>query len=179
MDRKAKEPRTDRTGPKIPARTGLTNAADFEHAQLAELIQRTKAAPESLTSDDVLRLQRAIGNRALDHLLAQRFSDRLPQQPAITATPPLHPTVQRDDYPYGAANSLPHIHRYGPDFHVKFVDTARRRVQRINLVVNGIRTLQSNINEAFDAIRASYGEHAVLAKMAELLRGVPKHESDQ
>jgi hypothetical protein len=43
----------------------------------------------------------------------------------------------RSEYPYGAANKIPHIHRYGNDFHVKMVQGTK--IRRFNMVQDGER----------------------------------------
>jgi hypothetical protein len=53
----------------------------------------------------------------------------------------------RDEYPYGAANKIPHIHRYGNDFHVKMVQGTK--IRRFNMVQEGER--YPAVDEALDA----------------------------
>ena len=85
-----------------------------------------------------------------------------------------------DDYPYGAANSVPHIHRYsGGDCHLKI--TSGRRIQRFDLIIDGRRNKQDVLNEAFDAVRETYPlgtDHrrtTLITTMRGLLRNVTPH----
>jgi hypothetical protein len=60
-----------------------------------------------------------------------------------------------EDYPYGGADSIPHIHRYsGGDCHLKI--TYGRRIQRFDLIVDGRKNRQGVLDEAFDAVRDAY-----------------------
>jgi len=88
-----------------------------------------------------------------------------------------------DDYPYGSANTIPHIHRYsGGDCHLKI--TSNKKIKRFDMIVSGSRSTQAVLNEAFDAVRETYplstdpNRTNLLAKMKELLRNITVHKSD-
>ena len=85
-----------------------------------------------------------------------------------------------DWYEFGAGNVTPHIHAYsGGDCHLKVAGG-----DRYDLVKGHRRVTQAKLNEAFDRVRSDYPNVnnvtrvALLAKMKELLRDVPKHHSD-
>jgi hypothetical protein len=46
-------------------------------------------------------------------------------------------SVLKAEYPYGAANSIPHIHSYGSGFHLKIMNGGK--IKRMNLVQDGIK----------------------------------------
>jgi hypothetical protein len=88
-----------------------------------------------------------------------------------------------DDYPYGAANTTPHIHRYkGGDCHLK-IGTGSR-VKRFDLIEGGSRVLQARLNDIYDEVRAVFPEETnptrvgLLAVMSDLIRDVAKHSKD-
>lgn len=88
-----------------------------------------------------------------------------------------------DDYPYGAANTTPHIHRYsGGDCHLKIATGTR--VVRYDLIEGGRRVKQSRLNEAYDLVRDVYPEATnqtrvgLLAAMSDLVRDTTAHSTD-
>ena len=88
-----------------------------------------------------------------------------------------------DDYPFGAANKVPHIHRYKKgDCHLKV--QSGRSIDRYDLVQGGRRVKQSNLNEAFDAVRAAFPLATdttrvnLLATMKDMVRNVSPHPDD-
>jgi len=64
--------------------------------------------------------------------------------------------VLRRTYPYGNANTTPHIHHYGTDYHLKIPD--RGRIRRYNLISNGqvhpqaAEALTLNISPQLEAV---------------------------
>ena len=85
-----------------------------------------------------------------------------------------------DWYEYGNGAETPHIHAYsGGDCHLKVAGG-----ERYDLIKQHRRVPQANLNEAFDRVRADYPNAnnivrvALLAKMQDLLRNVPKHHKD-
>lgn len=88
-----------------------------------------------------------------------------------------------DDYPYGSANTTPHIHRYsGGDCHLKIATGTK--VKRFDLIEGGSRVKQSRLNEAYDVVREVFPlatdptRVGLLAAMSNLLRGARPHSSD-
>lgn len=71
--------------------------------------------------------------------------------------------IQRaDSYAYGAANTTPHVHCYGPDSHVQI--QYRGRVRRLNIVQNGqVHT------QASDAQTAAQGNPTFLGVIQNLI----------
>lgn len=82
-------------------------------------------------------------------------------------------------YEWGAANVTPHIHAYNDGCHLKSADGTR-----YDLVKGNRRVQQTDLNEAFDAVRADYPNindyrrTGLLAKMRDLVRDVKKHHKD-
>ncbi len=105
-----------------------------------------------------------------DHAV-QRQSVSKPKPSLKRAMSPPTGVIQRADYPYGAANSVPHIHRYGTSWHLKIVN--RDSVKRYNLVVDGKKAKQDVQNEAFEAAK---GNADLLSKMRELLRDADPYD---
>jgi hypothetical protein len=101
----------------------------------------------------VARLQRSLGNRATAALVLQR-------RPVLT--------VQRDDYPYGGADSVPHIHRYKGGSHLKIL--VGGKIKRINLVQDGVR-YRENVAEAFKLARDA-GDTALVDAIKECIDGI-------
>ncbi|RYH10665.1 hypothetical protein [Tropicimonas sp. IMCC6043] len=88
-----------------------------------------------------------------------------------------------DDYPYGSANTTPHIHRYsGGDCHLKIATGTK--VSRFDLIEGGRRVKQSRLNEAYDVVRDVYPlatnatRVGLLAAMSGLLRNATPHSTD-
>ena len=98
-----------------------------------------------LSAGAIAHLQRTAGNQAVGHLVVQRDKE----------------------YPYGSANSIPHIHQYGPDAHLKIMD--RGKIRRIELVQNNKRYGDA-VAEAFDLARAS-GNMTLVDAIKDVIRG--------
>ena len=88
-----------------------------------------------------------------------------------------------DDYPYGAANTVPHIHRYsGGDCHLKILYGTK--IKRFDLIEGGSRVQQARLNDVFDIVREVYPREtdatrtSLLATMRDLLRDVTPHSKD-
>lgn len=70
----------------------------------------------------------------------------------------------KKDYPYGSANSVPHVHQYGPDSHLKILGS--RGLKRYNIVQNGKRHAQAD--EALAEAQAS-GNADLIAVVQDLI----------
>ena len=73
-------------------------------------------------------------------------------------------SVLNREYPYGSANTTPHIHHYGDSYHLKAHD--RGSIKRYNIIQNGqrrsqykdaLRVAKGKVKEIVDAILEKYG----------------------
>ena len=65
-----------------------THKAPSQHRSPQAILQRAQSAPSSLTPQDILQLQRTIGNRAVQRLLSQqRFTQPRPHTKHVQRTP--------------------------------------------------------------------------------------------
>lgn len=69
------------------------------------------------------------------------------------------------EYPFGAANKIPHIHNYASGFHLKYFTGTR--VTRLNLVQDG-KHYEANITEALDYAR-TYNQTPTQQKLVGVL----------
>lgn len=59
------------------------------------------------------------------------------------------PKVLSREYAFGAANTVPHIHTYGSEFHLKILDHEAGKIRRLDLVKNN-RFERGNMEEAIE-----------------------------
>jgi hypothetical protein len=71
----------------------------------------------------------------------------------------------RVEYPYGAADSVPHIHAYPGGGHLKILD--RGRIRRYNIVQNGSRHVQAD-----SALAAAAGNPVLVGAINSVLASV-------
>ncbi|MEY8096324.1 hypothetical protein AB9F29_02755 [Falsihalocynthiibacter sp. S25ZX9] len=88
-----------------------------------------------------------------------------------------------DDYPFGAANTTPHIHRYkGGDCHLKIATGTK--VKRYDLIEGGSRVKQTRLDEAYNVVREVFPDArnatrvGLLAAMSGLIRDCKKHSTE-
>ena len=120
------------------------------HADPVRGADAARGAP--LSAGAIAHLQRTAGNRAVGHLVAQRAL-----------------VVQRDSYPFGAANTIPHIHKYKGGAHIKILDGGK--IKRIDLVQDGKR-YGDNVARAFDLARAT-GDTVLVNAIKGVIAGTP------
>ncbi len=160
---------------KIFAGTPNGNARE----KLEELRQAQKVAAASIAAiklrfelnKDSLNLG-AIGDQ-LDRIRTLNGELRAmdPQEvvPEVDETAPVASNVARLEYPFGGPNTIPHIHKYGDDFHLKYLDATS--IKRLNLVQKGVR-YENNIADALayaDGYNSTPGQRALRRVLDALL----------